>query len=130
MGSKWGYAYTGGWRVDAETHEVKDLSAGQLRTQLAETRALLGDRLRLYQIHSATVDSGVLEDPDVRAHLAELRDEGVAIGFTAPGADQAATIDRALATSANKIGEARGHLVSLVADVESALASIAREIAA
>ena len=96
VGSKWGYTYTGGWRVDAETHEVKDLSARQLRTQLAESRALLGDRLRLYQIHSATVDSGVLEDPDVRAQLAALRDEGVAVGFTATGADQAATIDRAL----------------------------------
>src|SRR5262249_50433156 len=34
------------------------------------------------------------------------------------------TIDRALTTSANKIGEAKGHLVALVADVETALAGI------
>lgn len=40
------------------------------------------------------------------------------------------TIDRALTTSANKIGEAKGHLASLVADVEAALASIESEIAA
>ncbi|HKA26470.1 MAG TPA: aldo/keto reductase, partial [Gaiellaceae bacterium] len=26
VGSKWGYTYTAGWRVDAEVHEVKDLS--------------------------------------------------------------------------------------------------------
>ncbi|MDP9280021.1 MAG: hypothetical protein M3P00_11440 [Gemmatimonadota bacterium] len=40
------------------------------------------------------------------------------------------TIDRALTTSANKITEAKGHLASLVADVEAALASVEREIAA
>jgi aryl-alcohol dehydrogenase-like predicted oxidoreductase len=96
VGSKWGYEYTGGWRVDAETHEVKDLSAEQLRRQLAETRALLGDHLDLYQIHSATVSSGVLENPEVRAELDDLRASGVAIGLTTTGADQHATIDRAL----------------------------------
>ncbi|HEX7255590.1 MAG TPA: aldo/keto reductase, partial [Gaiellaceae bacterium] len=41
VGSKWGYAYTAGWQVDAETHEVKDLSVETLRRQLAETRAEL-----------------------------------------------------------------------------------------
>jgi len=40
------------------------------------------------------------------------------------------TIDRALTTSANKIGEAKGHLASLVAGVEAVLASIEGEIAA
>jgi hypothetical protein len=39
------------------------------------------------------------------------------------------TIDRALATSANKITEARNHLGTLVAEVETALASIETEIA-
>ena len=62
VASKWGYTYTAGWRMDASEHEVKDLSAEQLRRQLAETREHLGSWLRLYQIHSATLDSGVLED--------------------------------------------------------------------
>lgn len=39
------------------------------------------------------------------------------------------TITRALTTSANKIAEAKGHLASLVADVEAALADIASEVA-
>ncbi len=95
VGSKWGYTYTAGWRVDAERHEVKDLSAATLRRQLAETRALLGDHLRLYQIHSATIASGVLEDAAVLAGLAELRGGGVAVGLTTTGPDQAATIRRA-----------------------------------
>ena len=42
VSSKWGYAYTAGWRVDAEQHEVKELTADQLRRQWRETSELLG----------------------------------------------------------------------------------------
>lgn len=97
VGSKWGYTYTGGWRVDAEVHEVKDLSATTFRRQLAETRELLGDYLCLYQIHSATLDSGVLEDREVLDELGGLRADGVLIGLTTSGPQQARTLERALA---------------------------------
>src|SRR3954447_7603836 len=80
VASKWGYTYTAGWRVDAEEHEVKDLSAGHLRRQLGETRALIGQHLALYQIHSATLESGVLDDAQVREELARLREDGVRVG--------------------------------------------------
>jgi aryl-alcohol dehydrogenase-like predicted oxidoreductase len=70
VGSKWGYSYTSGWRIDAETHEVKNLSVSTLRRQLGETCALLGKHLSLYQIHSATLESGVLEDEAVIGELA------------------------------------------------------------
>jgi aryl-alcohol dehydrogenase-like predicted oxidoreductase len=96
VGSKWGYTYTADWRVDAAEHEVKDLTVATLRRQLGETRALLGEHLALYQIHSATIESGVLDDPAVREDLAALRAEGVRVGFTATGPNQAATIERAL----------------------------------
>jgi aryl-alcohol dehydrogenase-like predicted oxidoreductase len=96
VGSKWGYAYTAGWRVDAERHEVKDLSVTTLRRQLAETRELLGPHLRLYQIHSATLESGVLDDRAVLDELGRLRETGLAIGLTVTGARQAETIERAL----------------------------------
>jgi aryl-alcohol dehydrogenase-like predicted oxidoreductase len=96
VGSKWGYAYTADWQIDADPPEVKDLSADTFRRQLAETRALLGDRLSLYQIHSATVESGVLEDRAVLDELAELRSSGVAVGLTVTGVGQADTIDKAL----------------------------------
>ncbi|HEY6693257.1 MAG TPA: aldo/keto reductase [Solirubrobacteraceae bacterium] len=100
VASKWGYTYTANWRIDAEDHEVKDLSAATLRRQLAETREHLGSWLRLYQIHSATVESGVLADDEVLGELAALRDSGVQIGLTATGARQADTIDAAVATGA------------------------------
>jgi aryl-alcohol dehydrogenase-like predicted oxidoreductase len=96
VSSKWGYAYTAGWRVDADEHEVKELTAAQLRRQWGETSELLDGYVRLYQIHSATIESGVLEDEEVRAELAALRERGVKIGLTVTGAGQAETIERAL----------------------------------
>jgi aryl-alcohol dehydrogenase-like predicted oxidoreductase len=97
VGSKWGYTYTADWRTDVDEHEVKDLTAATFRRQLAETRELLGRHLRLYQIHSATLESGVLEDAEVRDELAALRATGVLVGLTTSGPRQAETIERALA---------------------------------
>jgi aryl-alcohol dehydrogenase-like predicted oxidoreductase len=96
VGSKWGYTYTADWRVDVEVHEVKDLSIETLRRQEAETRARLDGALGLYQIHSATLDSGVLEDAEVRAELARLRSEGLFIGLSVTGPRQGDTVLRAL----------------------------------
>jgi aryl-alcohol dehydrogenase-like predicted oxidoreductase len=96
VGSKWGYTYTAGWRVDAEPAEVKDLSAATLRRQAAESRTLLGPHLRLYQIHSATVESGVLEDREVLDELGRLREEGLATGVSVTGPRQGETIRRAV----------------------------------
>jgi aryl-alcohol dehydrogenase-like predicted oxidoreductase len=96
VASKWGYVYTADWRIDAEQHEVKDLSVENLRRQAEESRALLGDHLRLYQIHSATLESGVFEDTAVREELERLRAAGLEIGFTSSGPRQRETIERAL----------------------------------
>jgi aryl-alcohol dehydrogenase-like predicted oxidoreductase len=96
VGSKWGYTYTADWRVDADVHEVKDLSVATLERQLTESQELLGTHLRLYQIHSATLDSGVLDDAQVMEELAQLRANGMAIGFTTTGPRQGETIERAL----------------------------------
>ncbi|WP_435021536.1 aldo/keto reductase [Tundrisphaera sp. TA3] len=97
VGSKWGYRYTAGWQVEAEKHEVKDHSLAHLTTQLAESRALLGSHLDLYQIHSATLESGVLDDPAVLDALARIRSEGLAIGLSVSGPRQADAIRKAIA---------------------------------
>lgn len=96
VGSKWGYRYNANWRVGAEVNEIKDHSLANLRRQLAESHALLGDRLRLYQIHSATLESGVLEDGDVLGELTRLGNSGLAIGLSVSGPRQADVIRRAL----------------------------------
>ena len=101
VGSKWGYTYTADWRVGAEVNEVKDLTIDTLRRQEDETRAQLGDWLGLYQIHSATLDSGVLEDRAILNELARLRtQEGWFTGLTVTGPHQADTLSRALETGA------------------------------
>jgi len=96
IGSKWGYSYVGSWRLDASVHEVKDLSIDTLRRQIGESRLRLGDRLRLYQIHSATIESGVLENESVLRELLQLRSTGLVVGVTVSGPAQADVIRRAL----------------------------------
>jgi aryl-alcohol dehydrogenase-like predicted oxidoreductase len=98
VASKWGYTYTADWQVDADPPEVKDLSVDTFRRQIGETRELLGDHLCLYQIHSATKSSGVLDDEALRSELAALRSTGVLIGMSTTGTEQGETIDRALET--------------------------------
>lgn len=100
VGSKWGYAYTAGWRVDTkgEPHEVKDHSLAHLKAQAAETAALLGEHLSLYQIHSATLESGVLDDEGVLEELRALKQKfGWRIGLSVSGPQQAVVIRKALA---------------------------------
>jgi aryl-alcohol dehydrogenase-like predicted oxidoreductase len=97
IGSKWGYTYTADWQVEARHHEVKDHTLGTLERQQAESRGLLGGALRLYQIHSATESSGVLDRPEVLDRLAALKVEaGLAIGLTLSGPDSMRVLDQAM----------------------------------
>ncbi len=97
VGSKWGYTYTAGWRVEAERHEVKDHSLATLRRQAEETREALGGSVGLYQVHSATLEGGVLDDRAVLEELARLREDlGWKIGLSTTGPGQASTIRKAI----------------------------------
>jgi aryl-alcohol dehydrogenase-like predicted oxidoreductase len=96
VGSKWGYRYVGGWRTDADVHEVKDHSLAAFRAQFAETDALLGDRLGVYHVHSATLDTGVLDDAPLHRALAEQRERGIRVGVSTSGPRQADAVRRAL----------------------------------
>jgi aryl-alcohol dehydrogenase-like predicted oxidoreductase len=96
ISSKWGYTYTAGWKVEADRHEIKDHSLATLRRQLPESQALLGEYLRLYQIHSATLESGVLKDQLVLEELGRVRATGLRVGLTLSGPSQGETLLRAL----------------------------------
>lgn len=98
VGTKWGYTYTAGWSVDAEVHEVKDHGLATLRRQWGETRELLDGHVDLLQVHSATVESGILDDRGVHDELARLRSSGevTAIGLSLSGAGQADTLHQAM----------------------------------
>jgi aryl-alcohol dehydrogenase-like predicted oxidoreductase len=96
ISSKWGYTYTAGWNVKADKHEIKDHSLPVLQRQASESRVLLGSHLGLYQIHSATLESGVLTNRAVLEELARMQQDGLRIGLTLSGLDQAETLSRAL----------------------------------
>jgi aryl-alcohol dehydrogenase-like predicted oxidoreductase len=97
VGSKWGYTYTADWHVEAAVHEVKEHSITVLQRQWQESQARLGAHLKLYQVHSATLESGVLQNAAVLAGLVRLKAEGIAIGLTVSGPGQREVI--ALATT-------------------------------
>jgi aryl-alcohol dehydrogenase-like predicted oxidoreductase len=105
VASKWGYRYTADWRLDATVHEQKEHSLERFREQLAESTALLGDHLGVYQIHSATLESGCLDDARLLAALVEGRERGAyrAVGLTLTGARSAATLERALAARVSDV---------------------------
>src|SRR6478609_12084451 len=93
VSSKWGYVYTAGWEVDHDPPEVKHHDLPTFKRQLNETQEHLGEWLKLYQIHSATPESGVLFDD---ALLAAMQETDLALGVSTSGTRQAETNDRAL----------------------------------
>ena len=96
-----GYTYTADWKVAAEKHEVKDHSLATLRRQSRESKEILGPHLNLYQIHSATLESGVLENREVLGELARLRADGLKIGLTLTGPKQGEVLRRAMDVTVN-----------------------------
>jgi aryl-alcohol dehydrogenase-like predicted oxidoreductase len=97
VGSKWGYEYVGDWRIDVETHEVKEHSAAMFGRQWDETVAALDGRPDLYQVHSLTLDSGALDDGGLLDALAALRAAGTPVGVSLSGPRQADALERVLA---------------------------------
>ncbi|WP_232337808.1 aldo/keto reductase [Deinococcus arboris] len=97
LGSKWGYTYVADWQVAAQTHEVKTHDLATLDRQWPETCSALGRATAVYLIHSATLESGVLDNAEVLARLANLAAQGVRVGLSTSGPGQAETLRRALA---------------------------------
>lgn len=102
LASKWGYSYTAGWQIRAKVHEKKDHSVQHLQKQWQESHQLLGSYLKVYQIHSATPESKVLQDKKVLDELRRLKGEGVKIGLTTSGPEQAALIEQAIEIPADQ----------------------------
>ena len=99
VGSKWGYLYTANWVIDTQgrPHEVKDHSIANLLKQTEETETFLGTHIGLYQIHSATLESGVLEDEEVLKELERIKlMKGWRIGLSCSGPKQGEIINLAL----------------------------------
>ena len=103
VGSKWGYTYTADWQVEAVVHEVKEHSLSVLRRQWGETQSHLGEYLDLYQVHSATIESGILENREVHAELARLKEAGILIGLSVSGPRQGEVLKYAMDVTVNGV---------------------------
>jgi aryl-alcohol dehydrogenase-like predicted oxidoreductase len=103
VATKWGYTYTANFDANATIHEVKEHSLSKLKAQWNFSKKLL-PYLKVYQIHSATLETGVLENTDVLAHLAFLkREHKLKIGLTTTGTNQLEVLKKALEATVNGI---------------------------
>ncbi len=96
VATKWGYTYTANFDKNATVHEVKEHSVSKLNEQWNFSKQLL-PHLKVYQIHSATLETGVLENTEVLEQLAFLkREHNLKIGLTTTGTNQVEVIKKAL----------------------------------
>jgi len=96
VGSKWGYIYTADWKVEAEHHEIKEHSIDVLKRQWQETLNTLNRKPDIYHIHSASMESAVLENNQVLDYLCQLRENGLIIGLSLSGPGQADTLEKSM----------------------------------
>ena len=97
LGTKWGYTYVANWELGfTGQHEIKEHSLGKLQEQWQVSKAMLPN-LKYYQVHSATFESGVLENIDVLNQLYRIKKEtGLRIGITTSGKNQKEVLAAAL----------------------------------
>ena len=101
IATKWGYTYTANFDENATVHEVKEHSLAKLNAQWNFSKQLL-PYLKVYQIHSATIETGVLENSEVLERLASLKKEhNLKIGLTTTGTNQTEVIKKALNVTVN-----------------------------
>ena len=127
LATKWGYTYVANFDLNAKQHEVKEHSLKKLKEQWEQSKTLL-PLLKNYQIHSATFETGVLENEAVLNHLAALKNEhGLLIGITSTGANQLEVLKKALDIKVN--GKELFHLFQVTYNIfDQSLAALAIEI--
>ncbi|GAA3620569.1 aldo/keto reductase [Flavivirga jejuensis] len=96
VATKWGYTYVANFDAKAKVHEIKEHSLSKLNEQW-EVSKTFASNLKVYQIHSATIETGVLKNEAILNRLATLKYEyGLEIGITTTGANQTEVIKKAL----------------------------------
>lgn len=96
VATKWGYTYVAAFNPTATLHEVKEHSLLKLNQQW-EVSKKLAPYLKVYQIHSATLDTGVLDNKAILERLHVLKKQhDIIIGFTTTGANQAEVLEKGL----------------------------------
>ncbi|WP_103072223.1 aldo/keto reductase [Aquimarina sediminis] len=96
VATKWGYTYVANFDPTATTHEIKEHSLTKLNEQWLQSQKLL-PYLKIYQVHSATFDSGILENEEILKRLYELKSKhNLIMGITTTGDNQIEVIKKTL----------------------------------
>jgi len=96
VSTKWGYTYVANFDPNAKVHEVKEHSLEKLNQQWAFSKTLLPN-LKIYQIHSAALDTGVLDNQLILNRLHQLKKEhSLLIGLTTTGSNQLEVLQKAM----------------------------------
>lgn len=97
ISSKWGYTYTANWDLAATVHEVKEHSLEKLTEQWQQSQTLLSEHLDIYLVHSATFESGILDNRAVLEELDNIKQQQhVSVGISVSGTEQAQIIQQAI----------------------------------
>lgn len=101
VATKWGYSYVANFDPYATVHEIKSHTLNALLQQWEQSRHIL-PFLSTYQIHSATLETGVLDDKSVLKKLHGLKESyNLKIGITTSGENQVEIIRKALVVKIN-----------------------------
>lgn len=96
VSTKWGYTYVADFDPNAKEHEVKEHSNEKLNEQWEFSKILL-PHLNVYQIHSATLETGVLENEEVLKRLHEIKKaHNIIIGLTTTSDNQTEVLAKGL----------------------------------
>lgn len=89
LSTKWGYTYVADWNLGYKNpHEIKEHTLSKLNEQWSVSKHLL-PALKIYQIHSATFESKVLENSEVLDKLYEIKNKtGLTQGISVSGERQ------------------------------------------
>lgn len=105
VSSKWGYTYVADFNIslnDGMPHEIKDHSLRNFYKQFQESINYIGEYIKLYQIHSATFESGILTNHIVHNALNDCKDKYLwKIGLSVSGPNQSDIIYEAMKIRVN-----------------------------
>lgn len=96
VATKWGLSYAAHFDINAVVHEIKEHSLEKLNEQWEFSKKLLPN-LKIYQIHSATLETGVLDNKAILQRLHEIKKEHkIIIGLTTTGVNQVEVLKKAV----------------------------------
>ena len=103
VSTKWGIRYLADFDPEAKVHEHKEHSIERLDNQWTVSKKLL-PYLDIYQIHSATFESGVLDNREILSRLYDLKQQyHIKIGLSTTGVEQVEVLKKAFDIEVNQV---------------------------